>query len=138
MKTLELTIVTPEGCAFKGQVDYTTLPGAEGELGIYPGHEFLVTNVNAGEVHVRVNGTDEYLAIGEGFAEIDGSRVDILTESALKESEIDETKAAEAVARAKAAMDERVSDEEMAAAKAMLARSTVQLNLKRKRSGSAN
>ncbi len=137
MKTFELTIVTPEGCAFKGQVEYTTLPGAEGELGVYPGHEFLVTTVQAGEIHLRVSGKDEYLAIGEGFAEIGGEKVEILTECALKESDIDEGKAEAAIARAKAAMEERVSDEEIAAAKAMLSRSTVQLNLKRKRRGSS-
>ena len=49
-----------------------TLPGAEGEMGIYPMHVPLMTQIVAGEIAVRKDGRDSYLAVGEGFAEITG------------------------------------------------------------------
>lgn len=109
-----------------------TLPGVEGEMGIYPMHVPLMTQVVSGEVIVRRGGQESYLAVGEGFVEISGSRVAILTDMAVKADDIDEAKAEEARKRAEARLQEKLTDEETAAVTAALAHSLTQLNVKRR------
>lgn len=130
--TLKLEIVTPEGVTYSENVDMVTLPGAEGEMGIYPNHVPLMTQVAAGEVAARRNGKDEYLAVGEGFVEITGERVAILTDMAIKAENIDEAKAEEARKRAESRLAEKLDDEEAALVSAALAHSLAQLKVKRR------
>src|SRR5271170_1293663 len=98
MATLKLEIVTPEGKVFEGEVETVFLPGVEGDMGILPLHEVLVTGLNAGELRFTRQGKTESLAIGEGFAEVTGHSVSVLTDGAVNEREIDE-KAAEAAVK---------------------------------------
>ena len=130
--TLKLEIVTPEGVTYSEDVEMVTLPGSEGEMGIYPNHVALMTQVMAGEVTARHNGRDEYLAVGEGFVEITGDRVAILTDMAMKAENIDEAKAEEARKRAEARLAEKLDDEETALVSASLAHSLAQLKVKRR------
>ena len=132
MATLKLEIVTPEGVTYSEQVEMVTLPGSEGEMGIYPNHVPLMTQVAAGEVSARRNGKDEFLAVGEGFVEITGERVAILTDMAIKADNIDEAKAEEARKRAEARLAEKLDDEETATVSAALAHSLAQLKVKRR------
>jgi F-type H+-transporting ATPase subunit epsilon len=129
---LKLEIVTPEGVTYSENVEMVTLPGSEGEMGIYPNHVPLMTQVSAGEVTARRNGRDEYLAVGEGFVEITGERVAILTDMAIKADNIDEAKAEEARRRAEARLSEKLSDEDSAMVSAALAHSLAQLKVKRR------
>ncbi len=112
--TLKLEIVTPDAKTYSEDVEMVTLPGAEGEMGIYPNHVPLMAQVVPGEVIARKNGQDHLLAIGEGFVEITGNRVAILTDMAIKAENIDEAKAEEARRRAEARMAEKLDDEESA------------------------
>ena len=130
--TLKLEIVTPEGVTYSEDVEMVTLPGSEGEMGIYPNHVALMTQVAAGEVTARHNGRDEYLAVGEGFVEITGERVAILTDMAIKAENIDEVKAEEARKRAEARLAEKLDDEESVLVTAALAHSLAQLKVKRR------
>jgi F-type H+-transporting ATPase subunit epsilon len=130
--TLKLEIVTPEGVTYSENVEMVTLPGSEGEMGIYPNHVPLVTQVAAGEVAARRNGRDEFLAVGDGFVEITGERVAVLTDMAIKAENIDEAKAEEARRRAEARLAEKLDDEEAAMVSAALAHSLVQLKVKRR------
>jgi F-type H+-transporting ATPase subunit epsilon len=130
--TLKLEIVTPEGVTYSEDVEMVTLPGSEGEMGVYPNHVPLMTQVAAGEVAARRNGKDEFLAVGEGFVEITGERVAILTDMAMKADNIDETKAEEARKRAEARLSEKLNDEETAMVSAALAHSLAQLKVKRR------
>jgi F-type H+-transporting ATPase subunit epsilon len=132
MATLKLEIVTPEAVTYSEDVDMVTLPGVEGEMGIFPMHVPLMTQIVPGEVSVRKNGQDYFLAVGEGFVEITGTRVAILTDMAIKAGDIDETKAEEARKRAEERMNEKLSDEEMANVSAALAHSLAQLKVKRR------
>jgi F-type H+-transporting ATPase subunit epsilon len=131
--TLKLEIVTPEGVTYSEDVEMVTLPGSEGEMGVYPNHVPLMTQVTAGEVAARRNGRDEFLAVGEGFVEITGERVAILTDMAVKAENIDEAKAEEARRRAEARLAEKLDDEEAALVSAALAHSLAQLKVKRRR-----
>lgn len=129
---LKLEIVTPEGVTYSENVEMVTLPGSEGEMGIYPNHVPLMTQVTAGEVAARRNGRDEYLAVGDGFVEITGERVAILTDMAMKADNIDEAKAEEARRRAEARLSEKLGEEETATVSAALAHSLAQLKVKRR------
>jgi len=130
--TLKLEIVTPEAKTYSEDVEMVTLPAVEGEMGIYPQHVPILTQINAGEVIVRKEGRDYFLAIGEGFVEITGDRVAILTDMAIRAENIDEAKAEEARQRAEARLSEKLDDEEAAMVSAALAHSLAQLQVKRR------
>ena len=131
--TLKLEIVTPEGIAFSEDVHLVTLPAVEGEMGVYPGHVRLITQLVPGEIIVSKDGQDRSLAVGEGLVEVAGARVAILTTMAIHAENIDEAKVEEARARAAARLSEKISDEEVATVNASLARSLAQLQVKRRR-----
>ena len=132
MATLKLEIVTPEAVTFSEDVEMVTLPGIEGEMGIYPEHVPLMTQVVPGEITVRKDGRETYLAVGEGFVEITAGRVSVLTDMAIKADSIDEAKAEEAKRRAEARLKEKLSSEETAAAEASIARSVALLGVKKR------
>ena len=131
--TLKLEIVTPEGIAFSEDVHLVTLPAVEGEMGVYPGHVRLITQLVPGEIIVSKDGQDRFLAVGEGLVEVAGAKVAILTNMAISAENIDEAKVEEARARAAARLSEKISDEEIATVNASLARSLAQLQVKRRR-----
>ncbi len=133
MATLRLEIVTPEITAYSEDVDMVTLPGSEGELGIYPKHVPLLTTLKPGELRVVKDGRAISLAVGEGFVEIKGDAVSVLTDMALESEKIDEGAAEAAVARAQAAMKEDHGAEEVAAIQASLQKALAQLHVKRRR-----
>ena len=133
--TLRLDIVTPEAVVYSEHVQMVTLPGLDGQLGIFPHHVPLLTQVVPGEVIARKDGRDTFLAIGEGLAEIRGDRVAIVTDMAVAADNIDEAKAEEARQRAAARLRDKMADEEVASVNAALARSLAQLKVKRRRHG---
>jgi F-type H+-transporting ATPase subunit epsilon len=133
MAILKLEIVTPEAKTYSEEVEMVTLPGIDGEMGIYPQHVPLMTQVVAGEVTVHKGGQDLFIAIGEGFAKITGEHVAILTDMAVRAEDIDEAKAEEARKRAEARLAEHLDDEQVAVASAALAHSLAQLRVKRRR-----
>src|SRR5271155_5472438 len=94
--TLKLEIVTPEAMTYSDDVEMVTLPGSEGEMGIYPMHVPLMTQIVAGEINVRKGGSNLFLAVGDGFAEITGTRVAVMTDMAIRAENIDEAKVEEA------------------------------------------
>ena len=130
--TLKLEIVTPDAKVYSEDVDMVTLPGVEGEMGIYPNHVPLMTQLVAGEVSVRKGGQNYFLAVGDGFVQVTGERVSILTDMAVGADHIDEAKAEEARKRAEARLAEKLEDEEVAAINASLAHSLAQLKVKRR------
>jgi len=131
-KTLKLEIVTPEAIVYSEDVDMVTLQGIEGEMGIFPDHLRLMTQLVPGEMIVRKDGRDDLLAVGEGMVEITGDRVAIVTDMAVRAENIDEAKVEEARQRAAARLREKLSAEEVATINASLARSLAQLRVKRR------
>ena len=133
--SLKLDIVTPDGNAYSEDVEMVTLTGAEGEMGILPQHVRLMTQMMPGELVVRKDGRDHFLAVGGGIVAVSACRVAILTDMAVAAESIDEAKAEEARLRAEARLKEKLADEEVATTNAALARSLVQLRVKRRRRG---
>jgi len=128
---LQLEIVTPEAKVFSDNVEFVALTGIEGEMGIYPDHMPVMTQLVAGEITARKEGQNIYLAVGDGFVQITGKRVAVLTDMAIKADDIDEAKAEEAQRKAEARLGQKLSDEEAATVQASLVHATTQLKVKR-------
>jgi F-type H+-transporting ATPase subunit epsilon len=129
--TLKLEIVTPDAKVFSADVEMVSLTGIDGEMGIYPQHMPLMTQLVAGEVVARQNGQNVPLAVGDGFVQVTGDRVAILTDMAIRADDIDEAKAEEAMKKAEARLAQKLSDEEAATVQASLAHAIAQLKVKR-------
>jgi len=131
--TLKLEIVTPDATTYSEDVSMVTLPAVEGQIGIYPHHVPLMTRIVPGELRVRKEGQDDFLAVGEGLVEITSGRVAIVTDMAVAAKDIDEAAAEEARQRAEAHLHDKISDAEVATVNGALARSLAQLRVKRRR-----
>jgi F-type H+-transporting ATPase subunit epsilon len=131
---LRLEIVTPEARAYSDDVDLVVLPGVEGEMGIYPLHDPMMTQIKPGELVVTKGHETLYLAVGEGFVEITQDHVNVLTDMAIEEQHIDPALAEQAVKRAEETLKAGdLGGEEVAAVQASLQRSLAQLHVKRRR-----
>jgi len=129
--TLKLEIVTPEAKVFSDDVEMVTLTGIEGDMGIYPDHMPVMTQLVAGEIIARQHGVNIFLAVGDGFVQITGQRVAILTDMAIKEDDIDEANAEDARKQAELRLAQKLSDEEAATVHAALMHASTQLRVKR-------
>jgi F-type H+-transporting ATPase subunit epsilon len=130
--TLRLEIVTPEATVYSEDVDMVTLPAVNGQIGVLPQHVRLMTQMVPGEMIVRKDGHDGFMAVGEGLVEVTNERVSIVTNMAVAVESIDEAAAEEARQRAAARLKEKLSAEEVASVNAALARSLAQLHVKRR------
>ena len=133
MATIKLEIVTPEAKTYSEDVDMVTLTGTEGEMGILPQHMPLMTQLVAGEIVAQKGRETIFLAVGDGFVQVTGDRVAILTEMAIRADDIDEAKAEEARQRARVRLAQKITDEESARIQAALAHAATQLRVKRHR-----
>ena len=91
--TFYLEIITPERQFYIGPAEALVLPAVDGEMGIYPGHEPVVTAIESGELRYKVDGKWEPAAVGSGFAEIKPDYVILLVGFAEHPEEIDEKRA---------------------------------------------
>jgi ATP synthase, F1 epsilon subunit (delta in mitochondria) len=107
---LSLEIVTPEARVYSDTIDTVVIPTAQGEIGILPGHIPLLTKVESGELRVTKNGVESRLAVGNGFAQIEGDTVSVLAERAITEEKIDEAAVEEALKRAEEALKNAPKD----------------------------
>ena len=133
--SFRLEIVTPEGKAFSDEVKDVVLPGGLGEMDVLPSHSNFVTTLVPGELRFNKDGQSHEMAIGTGFAEIQGDHVNVLTDMALRDAQIDEKAVEAALQRAQDRLKEtgNLGAEEVAAVEASIANSLAQLKLKRKR-----
>ena len=132
--TMKLEIVTPDAVVYSEDVHMVTLPAIEGQIGVYPMHIPLLTQIVPGEIIVQKDGRESYLAVGEGVVEVTANRVAIVTDMAIPSDHIDEAKVEEARQRAAARLQDKLSDESIAAVNASLIRALAQLQVRRRRS----
>lgn len=132
VNTLRLEIVTPDAVVYSEDVEMVTLQGVEGQMGIYPQHVRLMTQLVPGEMIVHKGGRDDFLAVGEGLVEITNDRVAIVTDMAVAAENIDEARAEEARRRAAARLQEKLSSQDLASVNAALTHSLAQLSVKRR------
>ncbi len=117
---LTLEIVTPEKLAFKGIVQEVTIPGTEGEFGVLKGHASLLSAVDHGELSIQQDQKKVRFAVHTGYAEVTGSMVTVLVESAERADLIDLERAKRAKERAEEKMA-KLSKDDVAFEKARLA-----------------
>ena len=101
---LQLHLVTPERQIVDAEADEVEMPGAQGYLGILPGHAPLITLLGTGVLSFRRGGSSRAFAISSGLAEVSGDRVSVLTDTAEGSGEID----AAAAEREKAKAEEEM------------------------------
>lgn len=118
MDTLKLEIVTPEGQIFSNNVKDVTLPGSEGEFGVYPGHASLVSLLQAGVIDIELeNGNHEVVAINWGHAKVDENSVTVLADGAVSVAGDSESEIAASLESARKLI-ESMSDSDIAIATA--------------------
>jgi len=131
---LTLEIITGERRLLRQEdVDEVVAPGSLGELGILPNHAPLITVLQPGELMVRAEGEESYLALSGGYMEVLGNRVIILADAAEDVDEIDEARAQEAMERAQQRVANRESEAELTQALASLRRAQVRVTVARRR-----
>jgi len=87
--TVALTIVTPNGEAFRGDVESVLLPGTEGDFGVLENHERFLTPLRIGGIEIARSEGTLYAAIGQGFAEVGSDGVTVLVDSCDLAHELD-------------------------------------------------
>jgi F-type H+-transporting ATPase subunit epsilon len=127
--TIHVDVVSLTESIFSGDAEFVVLPGVMGELGIYPRHSPLVTQIKPGAVRIKAPGADEeqIVYVQGGFLEVQPEVVTVLSDTAIRAHDLDEAKALEAKKRAEEAMQNKTSKEEIATAEGELAASLAQL-----------
>ena len=135
---MRVEIITAEREVYSDDVDVLTAPGMEGELGILPNHAPLMTALQPGEIMLRKDGEETYLAVSGGFMEVIANRVMILADACERDDEIDEQRAQEAVQRAQERLANRTTDMDLERALAAVRRAEVRVRIARRRRPRAN
>ena len=132
--TIRVDVVSAEEQIFSGEAEFVVLPGIEGELGIYPRHTPLLTQIKPGAVRIKIPGqaNDELVFVQGGFLEVQPHLVTVLADTAIRAKDLDEVKAMEAKKAALEALQNRTSKEHIATAEAELAIAMAQLEAIRK------
>ena len=131
---MHLEIITAERHVYSDEVDMVIAPGFDGQLGILPMHAPLMTMLKPGELTVRKDGENMYVAVSGGFMEVLGNKVSVLADACERSDEIDEQRAEQAVQRAQERLANRGSDIELERAVSALRRAQVRVDLVRRRS----
>ncbi|KAA0548590.1 F0F1 ATP synthase subunit epsilon [Bacillus sp. BGMRC 2118] len=100
MKTIKVSVVTPDGPVYESDVEMVSTKAKSGELGILPGHIPMVAPLAIGTVRLKNEGNTELVAVTGGFLEVRPDKVTVLAQAAELGSEIDVTRAEEAKKRA--------------------------------------
>jgi F-type H+-transporting ATPase subunit epsilon len=129
MATMRIDVVSAEASIYSGEAEFVVLPGIMGELGIYPRHAPLITQIKAGTVRIKVPGKDEeeMVFVQGGFLEVQPYQVNVLSDTAIRAADLDEAKVMEAKKAAEAAIAARKEKQEIATAEAELAAISAQL-----------
>jgi F-type H+-transporting ATPase subunit epsilon len=129
-KELQLEVVTPDRLVLSTEADVVVCPGVEGQFGVLPGHIPFLSALEVGEMYYRLGGKTEYLCISGGFAEVTGTKVTIVAESAERSCEIDLERARRAQERAeKRIAAGKTADIDWARAEAAMRRSLVRMRV---------
>ena len=126
--SVDCDIVSAEESVFAGKVEFISLTGTLGELGITPGHTPLLSEVKPGPVHMRMeSGEEDILYVSGGFLEVQPHKITLLVDTAIRAADLDEAAAEEASRKAEQAMADKTSEFEYSRAAGQLAEATAQL-----------
>ena len=113
MNAFQVDVVSAEEKIFSGQAKFVALPGESGELGILPGHTPLITRIKPGSVRIELaDGGQEFVFVAGGILEVQPHCVTVLSDTAIRGKDLDESRAEaarevaqEAIKNAKSAID---------------------------------
>lgn len=126
--TVHCDVVSAEEKIYSGLVEMLIATGAEGELGIKPGHAPLLTSLEPGPVRViKQGGEEEILYVSGGYLEVQPSVVTLLADTAVRAKDVDEAAALEAQREAEKALSNKTGEFEYSRAAAELAEAVAQL-----------
>ena len=127
--TIHVDVVSAEEQIYSGEAEFVVLPGIEGELGVYPRHTPLFTQIRPGAVRIKLpgNAEDEFVFVQGGFLEVQPTRVTVLADTAIRAHDLDEAKALEAMRSAEEAIKNRGTAGNIASAQAELAVAAAQI-----------
>jgi len=129
MTTMRIDVVSAEESIYSGEAEFVVLPGVVGELGIYPRHAPLITQIKAGVVRIKVPGKadEEAVYVQGGFLEVQPDHINVLSDTAIRAADLDEAKVVEAKRQAEEALRARSEKQEIASVEAELSALTAQL-----------
>jgi len=132
--TLHVDVVSAEEQIYSGEAEFVVLPGIAGELGIYPRHTPLFTQIRPGAVRIKVpnEAQEVFVFVQGGFLEVQPHVVTVLADTAIRAQDLDEKAALESKRAAEDAMQHKTSKEEIAIAEAELSSAMAQLEAIRK------
>lgn len=127
--TLHVDIVSAEKSLYSGTAEVVIAPGERGELGIYPRHTPLLTTLKPGSVRIKVpdQAEEELVYVSGGILEVQPHVVTILSDSAIRGTDLDEAKALESKRAAEDAMKDKAATLDYAQAQVELAQAVAQL-----------
>jgi F-type H+-transporting ATPase subunit epsilon len=127
--TIKVDVVSAEESIFSGEAEFVVLPGVMGELGIYPRHTPLLTQIRPGAVRMKLPNQEqeELVFVQGGFLEVQPHHVTVLADTAIRAKDLDEKAALEAKRAAEEAMTNRADKEEVAKAEAELSAAMAQI-----------
>ncbi len=129
MKTLTVSVVTPDGSVLDGDYEMLSCKAENGELGILPGHIPLVAPLTINAVRLKHENTEDLVAVNGGFLEVRPDKVTILAQSAEKASDIDVERAERAKERAANLLESNNQDIDVMRAKLALNRAINRINV---------
>jgi F-type H+-transporting ATPase subunit epsilon len=132
--TIHVDVVSAEEQIYSGEAEFVVLPGVEGELGVYPRHTPLFTQIRPGAVRIKLpdRAEEEFVFVQGGFLEVQPHKVTVLADTAIRAHDLDEVKALEAKKKAEESMANKDSAENLATAQAELSAAMAQLEAIRK------
>ena len=132
--TIHVDVVSAEESIYSGEAEFVVLPGVMGELGVYPRHTPLITQIKPGEVRIKIPGQaeEQIVFVQGGYLEIQPDVVTVLSDTAIRAKDLDEAKALQAKQAAEQALQNKASKEDIARAEGELAGALAQLAAIRK------
>ncbi|WP_210397913.1 F0F1 ATP synthase subunit epsilon [Motiliproteus sediminis] len=126
--TVHCDIVSAEEQIFSGLIEFVSLTGSLGDLGITPGHAPLLTEIKPGPVELKKQGGEEEIFyVSGGFLEVQASKVTIMADTALRAADMNEAAAEEAQRHAQQALNDQNAEFEFSRAASQLAEAAAQL-----------
>ena len=127
--TIHVDVVSAEEAIFSGEAEFVVLPGAAGELGIYPRHTPLITRIRPGAVRIQPagGGEEQLIFVAGGILEVQPRVVTVLADTAIRGKDLDEAKATEALKKAQEAMAKSQDKAEIATLQSEFAMMAAQL-----------
>jgi F-type H+-transporting ATPase subunit epsilon len=127
--TVHIDVVSAEASIFSGEAEFVVAPAGGGEVGIYPNHAPMITNIKPGTLRIKQTDVAEetLIFISGGILEVQPGMITVLADTAVRGHDLDEAKAIAAKEAAMEAMKNRNSDMDYAAAQAELAEAVAQI-----------